>query len=547
MIFTLHRYIFREVLKVFCLAAIALTLMMSLGSILRPVQEYGVGPGQVMHLMLYFLPITLTFVLPMAALFATTLIYGRFANDNELDACKASGISMLSLVYPGFVLAVIVAIANLLLSFYVTPLFIERAEKSFKNDARQILFRNIQRKGYYKLPGDNPYRIYADNADLKTDTLFGVVVAVPGDKGGIKKIITAEKANVAFNPHERFNEVRITAYSTHQIGLDEDAGFSAQLLSLSTEFGALLGDNVKFKKIDELKQIRSNPMLFDPVAKIALRAYARFTTELLAQYINETISRPGAFFRLYNQSQSFEISATSCSVRDEKRLQLTGDVVIIERDLPASPDTWASRGGQTGIPGRKLTSAKCFLNFEGDELSPTLTLDIRSAKWQSPQGTDNYLSELFIRGIIVPAAVTDRLRTPDILTEINPQAINAGLDVAGPSDDLIKLQKELQSKIDQTMSDIGSEIHSRLIFGVGCITLIMIGIGLGIILRGGHLLTAFAASSLPALVLISCIMMGKNIMENAQSVALSGAWLMWGGLIILTVLCLWLYRYLLKH
>ena len=271
MIFILHRYIFREVLKVFCLATIALTLMMSLGSILRPVQEYGVGPGQVMHLMFYFLPITLTFVLPMAALFATTLIYGRFANDNELDACKASGISMASLVYPGFVLAVIVAIANLLLSFYVTPLFVERAEKSFKNDARQILFRNIQRKGFYTLPGDNHYRIYADNADLKTNTLLGVVAAETGGAAGIKKIITAESANVTFNPHERFNEVRITAYNTHQMGPGEDAGFSAQWLSVSTEFGALLGDDVKFKRIDELKQIKSDPMLFDPVAKLRYR------------------------------------------------------------------------------------------------------------------------------------------------------------------------------------------------------------------------------------------------------------------------------------
>jgi len=36
----------------------------------------------------------------MAALFAATLVYGRFANDNELDACKAGGISLLTLVYP---------------------------------------------------------------------------------------------------------------------------------------------------------------------------------------------------------------------------------------------------------------------------------------------------------------------------------------------------------------------------------------------------------------------------------------------------------------
>ena len=156
MVFTLHRYIFREVFKVFILATVALTLMMSLGSILRPVQEYGVGPGQVIDLMIYFLPITLTFVLPMAALFATTLVYGRLANDNELDACRASGISLLLLVYPGLILAIIVATANLLLSFYVMPAFVHRAENSLKNDARQILFRNIQRKGYYSLPAGRP-------------------------------------------------------------------------------------------------------------------------------------------------------------------------------------------------------------------------------------------------------------------------------------------------------------------------------------------------------------------------------------------------------
>jgi len=143
MIFILHRYIFREVFKVFILTAVALTLILSLGSVLGPVQKYGVGPQQVLHLMGYFLPITLTFVLPIAALFAAALVYGRFAGDNELDACRASGVSLLSLIYPGLALAIMVAIANLILSFYVMPAFVHRAEKSIKADAKQILFRNF--------------------------------------------------------------------------------------------------------------------------------------------------------------------------------------------------------------------------------------------------------------------------------------------------------------------------------------------------------------------------------------------------------------------
>jgi lipopolysaccharide export LptBFGC system permease protein LptF len=540
MVFTLHRYVFREVLKVFCLATVALTLMMSLGSILRPVQEFGVGPGQVIDLMIYFLPITLTFVLPMAALFATTLVYGRLANDNELDACRASGISLLSLVYPGLMLAIIVATANLLLSFYVMPAFIHQAENSLKNDARQILFRNIQRKGYYSLPPDGRCRIYADNADMQNNVLSGVVAVDMAPNGSIKRIVTAETAKVAFDPHQNINEVRINAHNTCQVAPGEDAAFFAEQLSLTAEFGALLGDNIQFKKIGEMKQIRRNPLLFEPVARLARRVYARFTAELLAQQINDAFSSPAKTpFKLFNDRQVVESSAKSCTVIDEKRLLLADDITITER--PVNGDT----------PPRTLRCQKAFLNIEGDEMAPTLTLDIQNAKWtsadpQNPQAQENILTRQIIRGLVMPTAVTDNFKTADILNEINPKAISAALH-DGPDKQLLILQDQLQKKIARTLTSIGSEMNSRLVFGIGCVTLIMIGIGLGIVLKGGHLLTAFAASAAPALALIVCIMMGKNIAENPSSTIAFGIPMMWAGLIILSILGFELYRRLLRH
>lgn len=536
MVFTLHRYIFREVLKVFCLATVALTLMMSLGSILRPVQEYGVSPGQVIHLMGYFLPITLTFVLPMAALFATSLVYGRFAADNELDACRASGISLLPLVYPGLILAIIVAISNLLLTFYVIPAFVHRAESSLKDNARQILFRNVQRKDYYALPPDKHYRIYADNADIRNNTLSGLVAVESADNGEIKKIVTAETAKITFNPHEKFNEVRITAHNTFQMGPDEDTGFSAEWLSLTAEFGSLLGDDIKFKKIDEMKQIRHNPMLFDPIAKLARKVYSRFTAELLARQMNETFhSDLGPALRLHSGHQIINLSAENCTVRDEKRLQLD-DAVITEHSLQA----------ETGSQGRTLQCRRAFLDIEGDELAPTLTLDARNATWQVAPGLQNIISRYIIRGLIIPAAVTNKFKSDDILSEISPEATSAALNNQ-PSPQLTKLQNQLSRNISRTFAAIDAETNSRLVFGLGCITLIMIGIGLGIVFKDGHLLTAFAASAIPAMVLVACIMMGKNIAKNPNSTILSGIMLMWAGLIFLTLLALELYRRLLKH
>jgi len=550
MVFTLHRYIFRELMKVFVPSAVALTLMLSLGSILRPVQEYGVGPQQVVHLMGYFLPITLTFVLPMAALFAATLVYGRFASDNELEACKAGGVSLLTLVYPGLVLAIIVAIANLILSFHVMPVFVHRAEKSLKADAKQILFRNIQRRGYYKLPPDGRYRIYADQANLRNNTLLGVVVTeVKGDE--IEKIITAERAKVNFDPHERFNEVRITAYNTYQMGLEDEAPFSAEWVPLTMPFPSLLRDDIKFKKIDEMKKIQRDLMRFGPIAKLARDTYAQFTVELLAEDIEKRLTAENAekklklknsansavksnFYKLHSGEKLIEFSAGRCSVQDEEKVRLSDGVVVIEYDASS----------QKAL--RTLRCAKASLHIEGDKFAPTLTMDLRNPTWRQANGSEGLAQRVIIRGLILPQAVTDKFATADVLEAVSPASIDSALQ-KGPRSRLKTLQNKLQGKIQETLADIKAEMHTRLVFGIGCVTLIMIGIGLGIILKGGHLLSAFGASSVPAAVLVVCIMMGKNITKNPYTQVSSGIVLMWAALVLLSLLAVMIYRKLLKN
>jgi lipopolysaccharide export LptBFGC system permease protein LptF len=534
-------------MKVFVPSAAALTLMLSLGSVLRPVQEYGVGPRQVIHLMGYFLPITLTFVLPMAALFAATLVYGRFASDNELDACKAGGVSLLTLVYPGLALAIVVAIANLILSFHVMPVFVHQAEKSLKADAKQILFRNVQRSGYYKLPPDGRYRIYADLADPRSNTLLGVIVTELKN-AEIEKIITAERAEVSFDPHERFNEVRITAYNTYQMGLEDEAPFSAELVPLAMPFPSLMGDDIKFKKIDELKKIRLDLMRFDPIAKLARDTYAQFTTELLAEDITEKISAgskstspsldaagdTGNFYKLHSGEKLVEFTAGQCSIRDEEQVQLFGKIVVIEYDASSKKIL------------RTLQCTRASLHIEGDKLAPTLTMDLYSPRWQQPDGSNGLAQRVIIRGLILPKAVTDKFITADVLETVSPASVSSALR-KGPSNELKALQNRLQRKIQETLADIRAELHSRLVFGTGCVALMMIGIGLGIILKGGHLLSAFGASSVPAAVLIVCIMMGKNITKNPYTQVSSGIVLMWAALVVLSVFAVMMYRKLLKN
>ncbi len=529
MIFTLQRYVFRELLKVFIPTAIALTMMLSLGSILSPVQEYGVGPEQVLHLMGYFLPITLTFVLPMAALFAAALVYGRFASDNELDACRASGLHLLTLVYPGLVLAILVAIANLMLSFHVMPAFVLRAEKSLKADAKQILFRNLKRKGYYRLPPTNEFLLYADAVSDEHNTLAGIVIQEFDRKElRVEKVIAADAATINFQPHKRFNEVQIVAYNTVQVGPEDEFGFSVRRLPLNLEFGSMFGDEIKFKKIDEMKRIRVDPIRFDPVARLAQQTYMQLMTELLAQDVAISINA-GKPYRLHSGQKLIDITANDCLPEGSKMVELTGEVVIDEYEALTREHI------------ETYKSAKALLHIEGDELWPTLTLDVYNARRGE---TGDLKMRHIVRGLILPRSIgeiTDQFKSGG---DIKPRALATGIERLDtePSTILTRRNRELQATIDKMLLEIKSVINSRLVFGIGCVPMIIIGIGLGIIKRGGHLLSAFGISCVPAAVLIICIMSGRQMTENPSGQNDHGLILMWGGLAFLFLLAVIILR-----
>src|SRR3954462_14733897 len=97
---TLFLYIFKDLLRIFVLTSGALAGIMSFGGLLRPLTQNGLDAGQVGKILTYFMPAMSTYSLPVAALFATTMVYGRLSSDNELTAMRAAGISYIKIAVP---------------------------------------------------------------------------------------------------------------------------------------------------------------------------------------------------------------------------------------------------------------------------------------------------------------------------------------------------------------------------------------------------------------------------------------------------------------
>lgn len=534
MIFTIHRYIFRELLKVFILSTVAMTVMLSFGSLLGQIQEYGIGPEQAIHLIGYSIPITLTFVLPMGALFASAMVYGRFACDNELDACKASGVGLMTLVYPGLCLAVMVAITTLILSFHVVPAFVQRAERTIKDNVKQILFRSIQRKGYYSIPGQ-PYRIYADKVISSEDILEGVII-IKLDDTEISKVITAEAAKIVIDKKGKQNRVRIIAKEFYQLDDMNQAYFST--LPVETEFPPLLSDDIKFQKMEDIRRIKADMTYFDPILKYTVRCRARLATEILAEEISETIANPEpekSYFILENEERRIAFTASSCQVSGEKIIQLSPPVKLIEFEKYRDKRLlqWETNENMT-------------IELEDEDPFSGFVVVMQNASWETASGRKGIAPapKRVYRNIQLPKTTTKKIETENVIAQINDIGTEKSALKTQPSDVLMNFKKELNRKIRKTNKEINSEIHSRLVFGMGCITLILISIALGIIFRGGHLLSAFGASAIPAGALIIFIMSGKQLTKtnNENMPDQVGIFVMWAGLALLTLLTVWIYR-----
>ncbi|MCG8648926.1 MAG: LptF/LptG family permease, partial [Pirellulales bacterium] len=105
----LARYILAEILKIFVVALIALTMLILLIGIGRELIRRGLGPLAVIELLPYVLPISLQFAFPATALFSVCCVYGRMAADGEVATVKASGVSPIKLLQPAIVFAALLS------------------------------------------------------------------------------------------------------------------------------------------------------------------------------------------------------------------------------------------------------------------------------------------------------------------------------------------------------------------------------------------------------------------------------------------------------
>ncbi len=539
MIKTLHTYISRELGKVAVLALVALTVVMTIVAIIEPLRKFGLSTSQAVAFFGYTLPVMFSLTLPIAALFATTIVYGRFSQDNELLACRASGISTIRLLKPALVLGAIVTVASLVLSSFVAPKVAGMGERAIRDNVRSMAYHRLRTRNYLKLES---LILHADRVYPERDALRGVVI-IDTQRPTDHRIIVASEA------HVKFDNIEGQTYCSVNLGKlaivrtkNSEVFWEASQQIPRRKLPGLAREKPAFFDWLRLLAIRRDPARHPEIRRALVDIRHEISKMMLAKELTDTINAGKAYIRLQAGQDTYEITAGTAKVAADGAAVLgsaTGPDGRKRRVTVKVKRRGAVR--QTIISDSGKVKASWLADWQADRETWLVSISLEGpAQLYSPFDDEPSRRDGWkIDQCVMPPDVVqsaEKINLTDLYDRA--EAVTANEHILNQ----IKYLK--QSRVPKLIGRVTAEIHGRPAYCLSCFLLVAMGGALGLIFRGGQMISAFALSVIPAAVVIVMILMGKEMVSNPDSSRTVGLMAIWGGNLMLLIADSLVYLYL---
>jgi len=539
---TLHSYLLKDLLKVSLLSLVSITLLMSVLVIIQPLRKLGLAGEQLLQLFLYTIPVMLSLTMPIATLFAGTLVYGRFSQDNELLAAKTSGISAVSLLRPALGMGVVVTMLSLAM---INVGLVQ-------SNMRHIFFHQLKTRGYVDYGrGGERHVIHADQVDADANALYGVVYsyvqyAKPPKPGGQPKSdkVFLGSASAAYMKFIRDpngdDQVSIRTIDPALVGSTADSSppwISGKDVPIVMPMENPVKDKTSWYSWTDLLATLKDPSKHPKVRRDLGRIKRDLSSDMLAQDIVKAIQAGKSYKRFVQGDERIEIEAAWADIDKD------GAAVLKSTSPDGREGTLVTvmirRGGKIN---EIVTAQQGRITITWSEMTrqPQITIEFKMdvmVDYLGPSGRRVSRDVQWVRGEIpVPAEVTarsERVGLADLYDDPNSLTSNPKI--------LRAVDALLNDRIPEERSDLKAELHVRVAYGGSCFLMVAMGAALGLIFKGGQFISAFALSAVPAAAVIIMLVMGKQMVSNPSSSDTLGLVCIWGGVGALLVANLVIY------
>lgn len=531
MLNTLHGYFLRELLKTFAMTATALTALLVMGGgVANIFRAPGLGAAEMAKLFAYFTPVALTMILPVAALFSTTICYGRAASDNEITAAKAAGINVHRLLLSAAMLGVLVTGFTYYAWNYLIPILSGNVEQLTRRDLPKIITSQFE---HNKALAFSKYRLYADNfapidpeklpPELKNEhkhymALLGVSF-VEMENEQIARYGTADRTYVIFDQNPEMASPTVEVRLAGVRAVDRSRPVTQAIDMQSQIIGPIdiplpLRRKMKFQNLPALKSYLDHAEEIPEVSDLLFR----YKRSMMEQYLYEdVINGVGAGYVLTGPDAAYRITA-AMSRKNPATNQPELAEVTIEEKLASGES-------------RLMTADRATVDLKNsaDRENPNVVVELMGQVKirQIPGSPDDRIVTLEKQSLL-PVPLLDQPSLVARLEAFKPlKVLNTDESVGPSTPKLDDARIALVKRKDRFLSEVHGEIHFRASYAASSVAVILLGAMLGIILRGGQVLTAFGISCLPTAVVVVASIVGRNLADQPDKTILSIS-IMWG-------------------
>lgn len=552
---TLHRYLTLDLVKVTAMSTAAFTLVMTVIGILEPLRKQGLAAREVVSVLGLTFLLMLSLALPIATLFAATIIYGRFSQDNELTACRASGVSTIGVLKPVLWVGCTVTLMSLLLSNVIVPHMAKGVGIAIYQNMQGVFFNVLSRRGTFD--DFEEVVIRAEEADISKNRLVGLVVIRKrtdrdlsrDDAGNLVPeqipFMVAEEARVvgfAQTPDGdtwvRVHLIEARGELREQLGIQESGIVEwgplpnpiEESSSLWSDWGTLLG-------------ALRDPTQHPEIGK-ALREHRRdIGNEMFAQEIIATINADRAYRGLRSETHQYEIHAAGAYSDGPSAIVLENDIAPDGTEVPVEVREVSDDGHtivRTASHGEIEMGWSAFRNIA--MVTIRLSPPVRVVDSSDPTGQPRR-EDAWVKGgdLSLPRRISRRQEEISLITLLDhPSEFTSNRKII----EHIRFLRE--TRVPKLNNDNIALMHFRVSYGASCFLMVAMGAALGLLFRGGQVLVAFVLALIPAAVVLLMGMMGKEMVRNPDVPRMVGLMCIWGGVAMILAANLGIYWHLSK-
>lgn len=267
-------YIFKEMALLFVITTAIFAVTSLLTRVLQLVElavNFGAGFYIILKFLLFVIPSFLVYIIPMSFLISVLITYNRLSSDNEITAMKASGLSILKISKPVFVMAFLAYVTAILFTSYVLPWGNMSSRRLIYDVAKTKAAIGLKQRVFND--AFEGLMLYADRIMPESGEMEGIFISEHGGEKG-NNIMAARAGVISSDPQSMRVTLRLfdgTIHMADEKGLYRVVMFKTYDLNLSLKGKVEDPDNSKTnrdlsidqlnKKISDMKKQGKRPVL----------------------------------------------------------------------------------------------------------------------------------------------------------------------------------------------------------------------------------------------------------------------------------------------